>query len=99
MKIIKRISNQSDKCIIISANRPYVNLSNHLIRNKVDIDKIIIIDCVSRNLNEVENYKNVVFIKNLSSLTDISISIDETIKNLSSEKIFICFDSITTIVS
>lgn len=98
MKIVKRLSNQSDKCIIISANRPYVNLYNHLIRNQIDIDKIIIIDCISRNLNEVENRKNVVFIKNLSALTDISISIDEKLNNLSLGKIFICFDSITTML-
>ena len=98
MKLIKLLSYNSDKCIIISANRPYVNLSNHLIRNEIDINKIIIIDCISKNINNIQNQKNVVFIKNLSALTDISISIDEKLKNLSNKKIFIFFDSITTML-
>jgi len=98
MALVKLLSNQSDKCIIVSANRPYTNLVNHYIRNEIDINKIFIIDCISKNLNKVENLNNVVFIKNLSALTDISISIDEKLNNLSQGKKFICFDSITTML-
>jgi len=98
MSLVKLLSNQSEKCIIISANRPYTNLVNHYIRNEIDIKKIFIIDCISHNLNKVENKNNVIFIKNLSALTDISISIDEKLNNLSQGKKYICFDSITTML-
>lgn len=98
MEAIKFLANNHYEGIVVSANRPYSNLMNFYKKNDIDISKMFVLDCVSKNLNGETYANNVHFIENLSSLTDISLSINERINMLKGEKNFVFFDSITTML-
>ncbi len=95
--IVKYFSNKNDKGIIVSANRPSITLLNNYKKNNIDTNKIFIIDCISKSFKADNKTLNVSFVENLSALTDISLSLDEHIKNSTSTK-FIFFDSLTTML-
>ncbi len=97
MAVVKFLTKQNDYGIIVSANRPYVNLIANYQRNKINTQKVYILDLISRNQNADEPADNVMFIKNASSLTDISLSINKHIKKLDGKK-FVFIDSITTML-
>lgn len=97
LEVVKFLTKQNDYGIIVSANRPYINLIANYQRNKIDTNKVYILDLISRNQNADEPADNVMFIKNASSLTDISLSINEHIKRLEGKK-FVFIDSITTML-
>ena len=97
MAVVKFLTKQNDNGIIVSANRPYVNLIDTYQRNKIDTNKVYILDLISKNQNADIPAENVMFIKNASSLTDISLSVNEHIKKLEGKK-FVFIDSITTML-
>jgi len=94
---IKLLSNKNDSGIIVSANRPYKNLIDFYKKNKIDVSKMFILDCISKNQFETNNGGNVVFLENVSCLTDISLHLDEQIKMMNGSK-YLFFDSITTML-
>lgn len=94
---VKILTKRNDTGIIISTSRPYSNIVKLYIKNKVDVEKIFFLDCISKNLNGHKKASNVKFVENLSSLTDISLSISERIKATNGRK-FIFFDSINTML-
>jgi hypothetical protein len=96
--VAKWLTNMRDSGIIVSANRPYSNLISILNKNGVNLSKLFILDCVSKNLNGEVEADNVLFLENLSSLTDISLSISEHLKKVNGNKKFVFFDSVTTML-
>jgi hypothetical protein len=95
--LVKYFSNRNDKGIVLSANRPYVNLMSIYEKNNIDVSKMFILDCLSKSQHADTPADNVAFIENLSALTDISLSIEEQMNNMSGKK-FIFFDSLTTML-
>jgi hypothetical protein len=81
--------------IILSASRPYSNLLDIYKENGIEIEKIIILDGVSKG-QTVEN-KNVIFLGGLDDLTNISIALSDTYKKLD-HKSFLFLDSITSML-
>jgi len=98
MAALKILTEKNDNCMIISANRPYTNLMTNYERNKIDTKKIFILDLISKNQNADIEAENVMFMNNASSLTDISLSVNDYIKKINGNKMFIFFDSITTML-
>jgi hypothetical protein len=98
LALIKLLSGNGDNGIIISANRPYSNLINIYKKNGINLQRIFVIDCISKNLNGEAPGKNVIFMENLSALTDISLAINERIKKNPDNNKFIFFDSLTTML-
>jgi hypothetical protein len=98
MALAKILTNQRDSGIIVSANRPYSNLVSIYNKNGIDLSKLFILDCVSKNLNGEVEASNVLFLENLSSLTDISLSISEHLNRGQGGKRFVFFDSVTTML-
>lgn len=95
---LKLFCDKNDSGIVVSANRPYSNLLNIYKKNNIDVSKMFILDCISKNLNgHKDDAKNVLFMENLSSLTDISLSIHEMMSNGNGRK-FVFFDSINTML-
>lgn len=95
--LVKYFSSKSDKGIVLSANRPYVNLMSIYEKNNIDVSKMFILDCLSKSQHAETPADNVVFIENLSALTDISLSIEEHMNGMPGKK-FIFFDSLTTML-
>jgi len=98
MALTKFLADKHDNGIIVSANRPYSNLVSVYKKNGIDLSKMFVLDCVSKNLNGEIEADNVLFLENLSSLTDISLSINERIKNGHGNNKFVFFDSLTTML-
>jgi hypothetical protein len=94
---IKLLANKNDSGIIVSANRPYKNLIDFYKKNDIDVSKMFILDCISKNQFGTYNGGNVVFLENVSALTDISLHLDERIKIMNGNK-FLFIDSITTML-
>jgi len=94
---VKALTKKNDHGIIISANRPYMNLISNYERNNINTSKVHILDLISKNQNADSPAENVMFLENASSLTDISLSVNNYIKKLNGKK-FIFIDSITTML-
>ena len=98
MHLAKFLSEKNDSGIIVSTNRPYSNLIEIYKENGIDLGKLFFLDCVSKNRRGEVKAGNVAFLENLSSLTDISISISDSISIIQGYKKFVFFDSINTIL-
>ena len=95
---IKILINKNYDGIILSASRPYSNLVSLYKKNNIDIKKIFILDCISKSQGRKrEKTANVLYLENVSDLTNILISINESIERIKGNK-FIFVDSITTML-
>ena len=96
--LVKYMTNRNNsKGIIVSANRPYTNLMNIYRKNNIDVSKMFVLDCISKNQNAEVEADNVAFMENVSALTDISLFIAERLRETNGKK-FVFFDSITTML-
>jgi hypothetical protein len=84
--------------IVLSSSRPFSNLLGIYEKKGIDTKKITVIDCVSKSQGiKAGNSKKVIFVDNPSSLTQISLSISESIKNIKGKK-YLYIDSMTTML-
>lgn len=97
LESVKLLTEKNDHGIIISASRPYLNLLNNYERRNIDTKKVHIVDLISKNQDPDVQAENVMFVDNASSLTHISLSVNDYIKKLNGKK-FIFIDSITTML-
>jgi len=97
LEAIRVLSKKNDSGIIISASRPYVNLMTNYKRKNINIDKLFVLDLISKNHNAHTKSENVMFMQNASSLTDISLSVSQYLKKLNGNK-FLFIDSINTML-
>jgi hypothetical protein len=95
---MKYFLKKNDKGIVISVNRPYSNLINLYKKNDIDVSKMFVLDCISKNLNGHVKANNVAFMDSASALTDISLSISDQLNNSHAKKKFVFFDSVTTML-
>lgn len=98
LALIKYYSDKKDAGIIVSASRPYTNLVSVFSKRFINIGKMFILDCISKNQSADVKAKNVVFVDNMNALTDISISISQGIQRYNGKRKFVFFDSIPTMV-
>ena len=98
--VLKTMINQrSHKCIYVTINRPYKVVTNILKENKINTESIFFIDLISRmTKTEVAGAEDCLFITSPESLTELSIAINESVKNVKSEDKFIFFDSLSTLL-
>ncbi len=94
---LEYLVNKNDTGIVVSASRPYANLLNMYKKNNIDINKIYILDLISKSQAAEVEAENAMFLDNVSSLTSISLAINECIKKIPGKK-FIFIDSITSML-
>lgn len=98
LAMIKVLTDKNYIGIILSASRPYENLSTLYLNNNIDMEKIFILDLISKSQSiGLEETGNVIYLENASALTNISIAIDECFPGIQGKK-FIFIDSITTML-
>ena len=98
LAMIKTLTDKNYIGIILSASRPYENLSTLYQNNNIDMEKIFILDLISKSQSlDLEEISNVLYLENAYALTNISIAIDECFPGIQGNK-FIFFDSITTML-
>jgi archaellum biogenesis ATPase FlaH len=90
--IIKKAIQEKKVPILVLTSTNYKSMISFLKDSKIDLDKLYLIDTVSKNLIAVENFNKVFFIDSLRNLTQLQILI---IKILEEEKrAILIFDSI-----
>lgn len=93
------INKKSRQCIYVTINKPYQVLLNVLKKNDIDTEKIFFIDLISKmTAMDTTGAKNALFITSPDSLTELSIAISESVRNLQSKNKFIFLDSLSTML-
>ena len=86
-------------CIYVTINKPYGALLNTLKKHKINTGKIFFIDLISKmTKTAVDGAKDCLFIGSPESLTELSIAISESIKNVPENNKFIFLDSLSTLL-
>lgn len=95
---LKLLINKGYAGIILSASRPCSNILDLYKKNEINTKNIFILDCVCKNqgIKEKER-REVMHLENASSLTEISLAINNVIGRIKNKK-FVFVDSITTML-
>jgi len=96
MKYLLNDLNYSGICVTI--NRSVMGLDIALKNNAIKTENLYYIDCISRTSSIEESTKSCEYIDSPSNLVGISIGIDDCLKKIKSKKIFLVFDSISTLL-
>ena len=84
--------------IVLSASRPCKNLFSIYEDKGIETEKLFILDTVCKSQSKkTPEFDNVIHLNNAASLTDISISFTEIMKNIKGDKFFF-LDSINTML-
>ena len=95
---IKILTDKDYNGVILSASRPYANLLALYKKKNIDTKKIFVLDCVTKSQSaKQEKIDNVEYLEGVSTLSNISLSINQSIKRIKGNK-FIFIDSITTML-
>ena len=95
---IKLLLDEGYQGIVISANRPYLNLIRLYNTNGIDTNKIFFIDCISEiPIQEQQESSNVMYLEHVSDLTNISLAITKASQQVGGKR-FVFIDSITTML-
>ena len=85
-------------CLYISVSKPYEQLAKTMEAAKINVDKVLYIDCISHMAGKLpENPKNAVFIENPSSLEQVSMYVDKLLVRIAEPK-FLMLDSLSTLL-
>ena len=92
-----QLSKDYNSICYISLNKPYYHLIKSFEDNKIDINKLFLIDAVTKaSKSDIKKLKNCIFINSISSLTKISISIANALE--SGKFGCLIFDSLSTML-
>ena len=99
LSMIKHLINEKDYIgIIVSVSRPYKSSVDLYEHRGIDTDKILFIDCISKSHGaELDETGNVLYLEAASDLTNISLAINENMREINGKK-FVFIDSITTML-
>ena len=100
ISVLKTLVNKKKyPCIYVTINKPYQVLLNVLKKSEIDTDKIFFIDLISKMTRiETAGAKDCLFINSPDSLTELSIAITESARNLPGKNKFIFLDSLSTML-
>ena len=99
MKILKHYcNNEKSSCVYVSVNHTYNTLMNLMKKNKINTDKLFVIDAITPHSAQTKDVSNAIFTGNPRGLTDISISASSAIKNLPNGERMLFFDSLSTLL-
>lgn len=91
-------NNQKSSCVYVSVNRPYNTLMNLIKANKINSEKLFVIDAITPPSDQQKSIKNAIFIGSPRGLTDISISASSAVKSLTKGDRMLFFDSLSTLL-
>ena len=98
-KIIAELTKQNIPGVYVTLNRPYENVKEMLKKQKIDLDKVIFIDGVTKTAGgEITKRADCLYIGGPKSLSDISIAMDQAIMGIPKKDKFLFFDSLSTLL-
>jgi KaiC/GvpD/RAD55 family RecA-like ATPase len=92
------ITERKNDCLYVTVNRPYNVMVKLLKERGIDTGKIFFIDLISRMLRVDAKAEDCLFIDSPESLTELSIAIAESIKNMPGSRKFMFLDSLSTLL-
>ncbi|MDO8622885.1 MAG: hypothetical protein Q7R52_01460 [archaeon] len=99
MDVLKHYCNtEKNLCVYVSVNKPYTTLMNLIKKEKINSDKLFVIDAITPTSSQSKGAENVIFTGSPRGLTDISISASSAIKNLPKGDRMLFFDSLSTLL-
>jgi hypothetical protein len=72
---VKKTLSQGMKPVVVLTTTNYESISKFFSESKIDINQILVIDCVTRNVYSAKNTKQVHYIDSLRNLTQLQIKI------------------------
>ncbi len=97
IKILANIENTHG--VYVTLNKPFNILEQDFKKNKIDINKILFIDAVTKTVGgSIEKTKNCLFIGSPDNLSDISIAMDQAVRAVPGKERFVFFDSLSTLL-
>src|SRR3989344_5714725 len=100
IEMVKILTNiQNTPGVYVTLNKPFNILERNFKSNKIDVNKIIFIDAVTKTAGgKVSKTKNCLFIGNPENLSDVSISMDQAVHAVPGNNKFVFFDSLSTLL-
>jgi len=98
--IIKELTNKENiPGVYVTLNKPFRIMKDIFKKEKINSDLIIFIDAVTKTSGgDIKKTENCLFIGSPENLSDISIAMDQAVKAIPSEKKFVFFDSLDTLL-
>jgi hypothetical protein len=85
--------------IYVSLNKPYIAVKR-ILEPQINLDMMFVIDGTTKLTGgQCEKNDRCLFIENISNLTDITFILDQALDAITSERKFIVFDSLTTLLA
>lgn len=85
--------------VYVTINKPYNTMKRILENEGINTDMIIFIDAISKSAGgTIEKAENCLFIGSPENLTDISVALTEATQAIPSDKKFVFFDSLSTLL-
>ena len=81
----------------ISLNKPYKTVVQSWKKKKIDMDKILFIDCITSTVEEPKEEKNVIYVPSPSGLTAISLAVNTFFKKMAGKKT-VMIDALSTLL-
>lgn len=85
--------------VYVTLNKPYATLKEIFKKEKIDPDMVIFIDAVTQTQeSKIKKTKDCLFIGSPEKLSDISLAMDQAVRAIPSDKRFLFFDSLSTLL-
>ncbi len=98
ISIMKELFREKVPGVYVTLNRPYENIKTILQKEKIDLNKVIFIDAVTKTMGgQIKKTKECLFIGNPRNLSDISIAMDQAIMAIPAKNRFLFFDSLSVL--
>ena len=98
-QLIKYFVGKKAEGIFITTNKPAVDLVEGLRKEKVDLDKVNLIDTVSKRSGEGEaDAHNIIYIDSPENLTELDSAINDCIEKVQGKNRFFVLDSMSTLL-
>jgi len=100
IEIIRDVSSMGYHTLVITTNFPFSVLVKLYKENGIDPANVSFVDAVTRSsLGNVDNIPGTVrYVNNPANLTDLGIAVTEMLKEQSTKKVCILFDSVSTML-
>ena len=99
VKLMKQLLNEKKfSCIYVTASKPYNWLKEHFQKEKVHLSNVLFIDMISKRAKVETEADDCLFITSPGALTELSIAVSEALENIKTEKKFIYFDNISSML-
>jgi hypothetical protein len=100
IELIKGLLTKDYHVLVITTNQPYDVLKKNYEKNGIDMEKIFIVDTVTKYAqgHEHEPVKNCRFVSNPADMTAIGIAVTESLSGLKGKKVSLLFDSVNSML-